>query len=61
MDNFNDFIKLHAICKYFESFGYEANVDENTMTVEVYTPENELLIFNKWDAAREFIKVRSQA
>jgi hypothetical protein len=59
MDNFNDFIKLHAICKYLQSFGYKAMVHDNSMSVHL-KEDATILVLTTWEAAREFIKVRSQ-
>jgi hypothetical protein len=60
MDNFNDYVKLEAICTYFKSFGYKAIVHNMSMSVHVMD-EEVILIFTTWEGAREFIKVRSQA
>lgn len=60
MDNFNDYVKLEAICTYLKSFGYKAMVHNNSMSVHLKEGDD-ILMFGTWDAAREFIKVRSQA
>jgi hypothetical protein len=60
MDNFNDYIKLEAICTYLKSFGYKAMVHNNSMSVHL-KEDATIFMFTTWDAAREFIKVRSQA
>jgi hypothetical protein len=60
MDQFNDYVKLEAICTYLKSFGYKAMVHNNSMSVHVMDEEI-ILVFTTWDTARKFIKVRSQA
>ena len=63
MDKFNDFedyIKTEAICTYLKSFGYTAKVHNDSMSVHLKEADD-ILIFTTWEAAREFIKVRSQA
>jgi hypothetical protein len=60
MDNFNDYVKLEAICTYLKSFGYKAMVHNNSMSVHL-KEDATIFMFTTWEAAREFIKMRSQA
>jgi len=63
MDNFNDYVKLEAICTYLKSFGYKAMVHNNSMVVHVQYSIGDtsvVLAIPTWEVAREFIKVRSQ-
>jgi hypothetical protein len=60
MDNFNDYVKLEAICTYLKSFGYKAMVHNNSVSVHL-KEDATIFMFTTWEAAREFIKVRSQA
>jgi hypothetical protein len=61
MDQFNDYIKLEAICTYLKSFGYKAKVCNNSMSVQVQDVDCTVHAICTWEIAREFIKVRSQA
>ena len=61
MDNFNDFIKIEAISTYLKSFGYKTKVCNNSMSVQVQDVDSTIHTICTWEAAREFIKVRSQA
>jgi hypothetical protein len=59
MDQFNDYVKLEAICTYLKSFGYKAMVHNNSMSVHVMDKEI-ILVFTTWEVAREFIRVQAQ-
>ena len=64
MDNFNDYVKMEAICTYLKSFGYKAKVDNNALVTYVQDPVNDTFVvvaIPTWEAAREFIKVRTQS
>jgi hypothetical protein len=62
MDSFNDYVKMEAICTYLKSFGYKAKVKNDDLTVDVQDPKWDTFVIVKitcWEAAREFIKVRT--
>lgn len=64
MYDFHDFTKAYAICIYLESFGYKAQVNSNTIIAYVQDPVDNtfvVLVIPTWEAAREFIKVRTQS
>ena len=61
LDNFNDYVKMEAICIYLKSFGYKARVNNNAIVVEVQDLDQSIKCMCDWDTAREFIKVRSQS
>lgn len=64
MDNFNDYVKMEAICTYLKSFGYKAKVDNNALVVHVQDPKLDTFVvvaIPTWEAAREFIKVRAES
>jgi hypothetical protein len=57
--NFNEYMKLSAICIYLKSFGYVSTVCTVRQSVRLWL-DNQLFTFSTWDSAREFIKVCSQ-
>ena len=62
--NFHNTMKCYAICTYLKSFGYKAQVDQNTLTCHVQDPKLDTFVvvqIHTWEVAREFIKVRSQS
>lgn len=63
MNDFHNTMECYAICTYLKSFGYEARVDQNTLTTCVQVPLHDtfiVLTFPTWEVAREFIRVSSQ-
>jgi len=61
LENFNDYVKIEAICTYLKSFGYKAKVNNNTMAVEVQDLDESIKSICNWDTARKFIKVRAES
>lgn len=64
LDNFNDYVKMEAICTYLKSFGYKAKVDNNALVTYVQDPVGDTFVvvaIPNWEAAREFIKVRAES
>jgi hypothetical protein len=64
MNDFNSMTQPYAICTYLKSFGYEAQVDNNTFQAYVKDPTEDSFIVVQiptWEVAREFIKVRSES
>lgn len=64
MDNFNDYVKMEAICTYLKSFGYKAKVDNNALVTYVQDPMGDTFVvvaIPTWEVAREFIKVRAES
>lgn len=63
LDNFNDFIKMEAICTYLKSFGYKAKVDNNALVTYVQDPVGDTFVvvaIPTWEVAREFITLRTK-
>lgn len=58
LNDFEDYITIEAICTYLRSFGYNAVVHNNSMSVHVKQGEA-MMVFNAFDAAKEFIKDRA--
>ena len=64
LDNFNDYVKMKAICTYLKSFGYKAKVDNNALVTYVQDPKLDTFVvvaIPTWEAAREFIKLRAES
>jgi hypothetical protein len=72
VNNFHNAMECYAICTYLKSFGYKAQVDRNTLVTYVQDLKYVDPVFSSldsfvvlpiptWEAAREFIKVRSQS
>ena len=62
--NFHNTMTCYAICTYLKSFGYKAQVDNNTLVTYVQDPKLDTFVVVQiptWEVAREFIKVRSQS
>ena len=60
----NNIMQCYAICIYLQGFGYKAKVNDHTFTTYVQDPVGDtfvVLAMPTWEAAREFIKVRSQS
>lgn len=57
-------MQCYAICTYLKEYGYKAQVDDHKLTTYVQDPVGDtfvVLALPTWEAAREFIKVRSQS
>ena len=62
--DFHNTMECYAICTYLKSFGYKAQVDNNTLVTYVQDPKLDTFVVVQiptWEVAREFIKVRSQS
>lgn len=64
MGDLSNFLKMEAICTYLRGYGYKARVADDNLTVQVKDPVGDtfvIVIIPTKEAAREFIKVRSQS
>lgn len=64
MGDLSNFLKMSAICTYLRGYGYKARVADNNLTAYVQDPKGDTFVvldIPTKEAAREFIKVRSQS